>query len=218
MNVAENDEKRSVIWGNVHVCNIGIGDIHGEELLRQLAFHQEYKDLTMKPMFNISARLVSEHDEISGLETIGWEDYSGKYLSLIGDERVISLQPTKVYVLSDSVLYLGKIHENQQSNAAWEQRLEWFKTSQEYRNLDKNTSFGILVWCGFPIVVYAGTQSVIATSSPEIEYHGACAACAEALHVQSFIFFFGFTTVPLEPHLDASSAIAAGSRIGGVRV
>ena len=29
--------------GNVHVCNIGISSIHGKELLRHLAFHQEYK-------------------------------------------------------------------------------------------------------------------------------------------------------------------------------
>ena len=39
-------------------------------------------------------------------------------------------------VFSDSVLCLGKIHENTQSNAAWERRLGWFKTSQEYRDLD----------------------------------------------------------------------------------
>ena len=58
-------------------------------------------------------------------------------MSLIGDEQVISLQRTKVYVFSDSVLCLGKIHENPQSNTAWEQRLEWFKTTPEYRNLDR---------------------------------------------------------------------------------
>ena len=58
-------------------------------------------------------------------------------MSLIGDEQVISLQRTKVYVFSDSVLWCGKIYENTQSNAAWEQRLEWFETSQEYRNLDR---------------------------------------------------------------------------------
>ena len=69
------------------------------------------EDLTMKQMFNISAKLVSEQDEIYGVKTIDWEDYSWKYLSLIGDEQVISLQRTKVYVLSDSVLCLGKIHE-----------------------------------------------------------------------------------------------------------
>ena len=122
---------------NGHVCNIGISGIHGKELLRQLSFHHEYKDLTMKQMFDISAKLVSEQDEIYGVVTIDWENYSWKYLSLIGDERVISLQRTKVYVFSDSVLCLGKIHENPQSNDAWEQRLGWFKTSQEYRNLDR---------------------------------------------------------------------------------
>ena len=69
-------------------------------------------DLTLKQMFGISTRLVSEQDEISGLETNGWENNSWKYLSLIGDERVINLQRTKVYVFSDSVLCLCKILEN----------------------------------------------------------------------------------------------------------
>ena len=66
----------------------------------------------MKQVFDISAKLVSEQDEIYGGQTIDWEGYSWKYLSLIGDEQVISLQRTKVYVFSDSVLCLGKIHEN----------------------------------------------------------------------------------------------------------
>ena len=55
-------------------------------------------------MFDISAKLVSEQDEIYGVKTIDWENSSWKYLSLIGDEQVISLQRTKVYVFSDSVL------------------------------------------------------------------------------------------------------------------
>ena len=88
-------------------------------------------------MFDISTRLVSEQDEISGLETIGWENHSWKYLSLIGEERIINLQRTMVYVFSDSVLCLGKIQENPQSNDAWDQRLGWFKSSPEYRNFDR---------------------------------------------------------------------------------
>ena len=87
-------------------------------------------------MFDISTKLVSELDEISGLETIGWENRSWKYLFLI-DERVINLQRTKVCVFSDSVLCLGRIFENPQSNDAWEQRLGWFKTSPNYRNFDR---------------------------------------------------------------------------------
>ena len=55
-------------------------------------------------MFDISAKLVGEQDEISGLETIGWEKHSWKYLSLIGDETIINLQRAKLYVFSDSVV------------------------------------------------------------------------------------------------------------------
>ena len=95
-------------------------------------------DLTLKQMFDISTRLVSEQDEISGMETISWENHSWKHLSLIGDERVINLQRTKVYVISDSVLCLGKIFENPQSNDAWEERLGRLKSSQNFRNFDRS--------------------------------------------------------------------------------
>ena len=93
-------------------------------------------DLTLKQMFDISTKLVSEQDEISNLETIGWEKHSWKYLSLIGDERIINLQRTKIFVLSDSVLCLGKIHQSPDSNEAWKKRIESITTSQSYRDYD----------------------------------------------------------------------------------
>ena len=98
----------------------------GENYLNNCQSTVNTTDLTLKQMF-----------DISGLETIGWENHSWKYLSLIGDERIINVQRTKVYVFSDSVLCLGKIFENSQSNDAWEQRLGWIKSSQNYRNFDR---------------------------------------------------------------------------------
>ena len=93
----------------------------------------------MKQMFDRSAKLVSEQsDEIYGVKTIDWENYSCKCLSLIGEEQVISLQRTNVFVFSDSVMCRGKIHENSQSNAAWEQRLEWFKKFTGIQKLGHN--------------------------------------------------------------------------------
>ena len=54
------------------------------------------KDLTMKQMFDISEKMVSEQsDEIHGVKTINRENSSWKYLSSIGDEQVISLQRTQ---------------------------------------------------------------------------------------------------------------------------
>ena len=84
-------------------------------------------DLTLKQMFHISTKLVSEQDEISGMETSSWENHSWRYLSLIGDERIINLQRTKVYVFSDSVLCFGKILEKPESNQAWEKRFGWME-------------------------------------------------------------------------------------------
>ena len=48
--------------------------------------------------------------------------------TLIGDESIINLQRTKVYVFSDSVLCLGKIHQHPESNEAWKKRIEGIMT------------------------------------------------------------------------------------------
>ena len=46
------------------------------------------EDLTMKQMFNISEKLVSEQsDEVYGVDTSNWEDSSWKHLSLVGGEK-----------------------------------------------------------------------------------------------------------------------------------
>ena len=64
---------------------------------------------------DISEKLITEQsDEIYGISTISWEHSSWKYLSLVGDEEVISLLHTKVHVFSDSVLCFGKVNENPQ--------------------------------------------------------------------------------------------------------
>ena len=72
-----------------------------------------------------------------GVTPINWEDSSWKHLSLVSDEEVISLSHAKVYVFSDSVLCLGKVNQNPTSNAVWEDKLTWFKSSPEYRALDR---------------------------------------------------------------------------------
>ena len=69
-------------------------------------------------------------------KSIGREKLSWTYVSLIGDERVIYFQSSKVYVFSDSVLCLGKMNQKTDSNEAWKKRIEWITTSQSYRDFD----------------------------------------------------------------------------------
>ena len=110
-NVTENGEKHSMIWGMFMAVTMESPVFMGENHQNTCHSIANTTHLTLKQMFDIYTKLVSEQDEISGLETIGWENLSWKYLSLIGDERIINLQRTKVYVFSDSVLCFGKIFE-----------------------------------------------------------------------------------------------------------
>ena len=117
-------------------------------------------DLTLKKMFDISAKLVSEQDEINNLDNIHWGKNSWRQLSLIGGETIINLQRTKVYVFSDSVLCLGKIHQHPESNEAWKKRIEWITTSQSYRDFDgisgEPTEFEWNIFPGFTTLQLCG--------------------------------------------------------------
>ena len=95
------------------------------------------ENLTLKKMFVISEKLIVEQsDEIFGVSQISWENSPWKQLSLVNDEEILSLSHAKVYVVSDSVLCLGKVNQNPTSNTVWERQLSWFKDSPHYRTLD----------------------------------------------------------------------------------
>ena len=152
-NVAGDGEKHSLIWGMFMSVSMESAVFMGKNFQNNRNSIANTTDLTLKQIFDISAKLVSEQDEISGPETIGRENHSWKYLSLIGDERIINLQRTKVYVFSDSVLCLGKIQQNPESHKAWEERFGWITSSQSYRNFDgingEPTKFECNIFPGF---------------------------------------------------------------------
>ena len=88
------------------------------------------------------------------------KNHSWKQLSLIGDETVINLQRTKVYVFSDSVLCLGKVHSHPDSNEVWKKRIEWITTDKSYRDYDgingEPTEFEWNIFPGFTTLQLCG--------------------------------------------------------------
>ena len=108
-NVAESGEEHSIIWGMFMAATMNAATFMGKNFSTIRSFIKNYEDLTLKQMFDVTAQLVNDQEEIHGLDKIQWEKNSWKHLSLIGDETVINLQSTKVYVFSDSVLCLGRI-------------------------------------------------------------------------------------------------------------
>ena len=135
-NVAGEGEEHSIIWRMFMAVTMNAATLMGKNFVDIQNSIMNSRDLTLKNMFDISAKLVSEQDEIFKVDTILWEKHSWKYLSLIGDETVVNLQRAKVYVFSDSVLCLGRVHQYPKSNESWKDKTGWITTSQIYRDYD----------------------------------------------------------------------------------
>ena len=125
----------------------------------------------MKQMFDVTAQLVSDQDEINGLDKIQWEKNSWTRLSLIDDETVIDLKSTKVYVFSDSVLCLGRILQHPDSNEAWKNRVAGIRSEKSYRDYDgingEPTEFEWNIFPGFTTLQLCGKVADLLSSLGE---------------------------------------------------
>ena len=135
-NVAGAGEEHSIIWRMFMVVTMNAATFMGKNFQDNQNSIMNTTDLTLKKLFDISAKLVGEQEEINNVDKIHWERHSWKHLSLIGDETVTNLQRSKVYVFSDSVLCLGRVHQHPKSNEAWKDRIGWITSSQSYRDYD----------------------------------------------------------------------------------
>ena len=133
-NVAGEGEEHSIIWGMFMAATMNAATFMGKNFQDNQNSIMNTTDLTLKKMFDISAKLVGEQDEIFNVDKIHWEKHLWKHLSLIGDETVINLQRAKVHVFSDSVLCLGRVHQHPKSNEAWKDRIGWIITDESYRD------------------------------------------------------------------------------------
>ena len=159
-NVAESGEEHSIIWRMFMAATMNAATFMGKNFSTIQNFIMNSEDLTLKQMFDVTAQLVNDQEEIHGLDKILWEKDSWKRLSLIGDETVISLQSTKVYVFSDSVLCLGRILQHPESNEAWKKRIEGITTDQSYRDTEgingEPTGFEWNIFPGFTTLQLRG--------------------------------------------------------------
>ena len=111
-NVANEGEEHSIIWGMFMAVTMNAATFMGKNFLDNQNSIMNTSDLTLKKMFDISAKLAREQDEIFNVEMIPWEKHSWKYLSMMGAETIINLPRAKVYVFSDCVLCLGRVQRS----------------------------------------------------------------------------------------------------------
>ena len=118
---------------NVHGCDDECGDIHGKEISWIMKIPQISP---LKNMFDISEKLVSEQEEINNFrQTCLGKFIHGNSCHGLVMKTVINLQRTKVYVFSDSVLCLGKVHQHPDSKEAWKNRIAGVKIREKLQIL-----------------------------------------------------------------------------------
>ena len=150
-NVAESGEEHSIIWRMFMAAPLNAATFMGKNFSTIQSVVKNLEDLTLKQMFDVTAQFVNNQDEINGLYKILWGKNSWKRLSLIGDETVINLQRTKVYVFSDSVLCLGKVLQHPDSNEAEKNRVAGFRAERNYSDFeDVSGETTELEWNIFP--------------------------------------------------------------------
>ena len=159
-NVAESGEEHSIIWGMFMAATMNAATFMGKNFSTIQNFIMNSEDLTLKQMFDVTAQLVNDQEEIHGLDNIHWGKNSWRQLSLIGDETVINHQRTKVYVFSDSVLCLGRILQHPESNEAWKKRIAGVMSEKSYRDFDgitgESTEFEWNIFPGFTTLQLCG--------------------------------------------------------------
>ena len=113
---AENCTEHSILWGMFMATTLNAATFMGKNYSTMQNGVQNEENLTLKQMFDVTAQMIHNEEEIYCLDKIVYQKNSWTQLSLINDPVIISLQSTKVYVFSDSVLCLGKVLQHPECN------------------------------------------------------------------------------------------------------
>ena len=134
--VAESGDEHSIIWGMFMATTLNAATLMGKDFSTIQSVVKNHESLTLKQMFDVTAQLVNNQEEINVLDKILYGKNSWTKLSLINDPVIINLQSAKVYVFSDSVLCLGKVLQHPECNQAWKDRVAGIRAERNYSDFD----------------------------------------------------------------------------------
>ena len=135
-NIAENCTEHSRIWGMFMATTLNAVTFMGKNYSTMQNVVKNHESLTLKQMFDVTAQMVHNEEEIYCLDKILYQKNSWTQLSLINDPVIIGLQSAKVYVFSDSVLCLGKVLQHPECNEAWKNRVAGVRAEKNYSDFD----------------------------------------------------------------------------------
>ena len=81
-NVAESGEERSIIWGMFMATTLNAATFMGKNFSTIQSVVKNHESLTLKQMFDVTAQLVNNQEEINGLDKILWGKNSWTFQKL----------------------------------------------------------------------------------------------------------------------------------------
>ena len=152
-NDAEDCTEHSIIWGMFMATTLNAVTFVGKSYSTMQNVVQNEENLTLKQMFDVTAQTIHNEEEIYCLDKVAYQKNSWTQLSLINDPVIVSLQSTKVYVFSDSVLCLGRVLQHTECNEAWKSRVAGVRAERNYRDFEdvtgESTEFEWNIFPGF---------------------------------------------------------------------
>ena len=151
--IEENCTEQSIIWGMFMATTLNAATFMGKNFSTIQSVVKNHESLTLKQMFDVTAQLVNNQEEINCLDKILYGKNSWTHMSLINDAVGINLQSSKVHVFSDSVLCLGKVLQHPECNEVWKKRVAGVRAERRYRDYDaingESTEFEWNIFPGF---------------------------------------------------------------------
>ena len=167
-NNAEDCTEHSIIWGMFMATTLNAATFMGKNYSTMQNVVKNEESLTLKQMFDVTAQMVHNEEEIYCLDKILYQKNSGTKLSLINHPVIINLQSTKVYVFPDSVLCLGKVLQHPECNEAWKNRVAGVRAEKSFRDYDavsgETTEFEWNIFPGFTTLQLCGKISDLLSS------------------------------------------------------
>ena len=94
--IAENCTVHSIIWGMFMATTLNVSTFMGKNYSTMQNVVKNHESLTLKQMFDVTAQMIHNEEEIYCLDKIVYQKNSWTQLSLINDPVIIKLQSTKV--------------------------------------------------------------------------------------------------------------------------
>ena len=92
--IAENCTEHSIIWGMFMATTLNAATFMGKNFSTIQSVVKNHENLTLKQMFDVTAQLVNNQEEINCLDKILYGKNSWTQLSLINNPVIINLQST----------------------------------------------------------------------------------------------------------------------------